>query len=397
MTKKLAALVLFLLLAPRWTHAADLKILVFPLEGTCEGGGEEWLNEGIVYSVTQQLEIHGVEVIGRKARTTLIDNLDLPSGAQLSHASMIRIAQRASADILVMGALSGGRQNLRVSLKTLDLKTLRLSGDMVANGPLATLTQMENELAWMILNNMGLTKSISRQKFQLRTRKTPNQAYSLFIESFGESKESARIDMLLKALEIHRDFQDALLQLSGIFFRKGNCTRALPYLNRMRNNGSGFDADRDFMLGSCYLQDDSIAQSIPLLTNALTSSRTFEKLNNLAVAQLRRGEWGPAWNSLSEAKNLSRGDSTIALNMAIARHLQGNDFAGKNIIEESIRMHSYDGMLYFIQGVLLQAQGDKEKATGAFQKAKLLGIGVEKLQNQAPKNWARIIFDWQPS
>jgi tetratricopeptide (TPR) repeat protein len=165
----------------------------------------------------------------------------------------------------------------------------------------------------------------------------------------------------------------------------------------MRNNGSGFDADRDFMLGSCYLQDDSIAQSIPLLTNALTSSRTFEKLNNLAVAQLRRGEWGPAWNSLSEAKNLSRGDSTIALNMAIARHLQGNDFAGKNIIEESIRMHSYDGMLYFIQGVLLQAQGDKEKATGAFQKAKLLGIGVEKLQNQAPKNWARIIFDWQPS
>lgn len=394
MAKKLAIPVLFLIFTSGLIQASNpIAIIIFPMEGTAGDSGLGWLNEGIAYSVSQQLETRGVKIISRKERVTLVENLDLPPSAYISHASMIRVAQRASADLLVMGRFSGTRQSLRVSLKTLDLKTMRLSGDMVANGPVASLPQMENELAWMVLNNTGLSKSYAREKFQLKTRKTSNQAYALFIESFNEFRENDRLNLLLKAVELNRDFQEALLQLSGFYFRKGICAKAMPYLKRIHSDGS--DPDREFMLGSCYVQEGLMTQAVKSLSEALSYSSSFEALNNLAVAYLHKGEYRQAWNALYEAKKPAHADSTVALNMAIVKHLQGSDGSAKSILEEAIKSHPRDGMLHFLLGFILQTQGEKEKAAAAFNKAGILGIGVEKLQMQAPKNWARLIFDLQ--
>jgi Flp pilus assembly protein TadD len=397
MARNLAIPVLFFFFAAGLVQASEpIKIFVFPLEGTSEEKSLSWLNEGIAYSVSQQLESRGVDVISRKERATVVENLDLPPGAQISHASMIRAAQRASADLLIMGTFSGTRLNLKISLKTLELKTMSLSGDIVANGSVANLPQLENELAWMVLNNAGLAKTATREKFQLKMRKTPNLAYALFIESFSASKENERISLLLKAVESNRDFPDALLELSAIYFRKGNCGTAMPFLKRIQSAGSP-SQDCEFMMGSCYLQEDLTEQAVQSLSHALINSRYYEALNNLAVAYLRKGDYGLALNSLLEAKGLAHGDSTVALNTAIVRHLQGNDWAAKNSLDEAVKAHPRDGMLHFLLGILLQSHGEREKAATAFNKAKLLGIVVEKLQTQAPRSWARLIFDRQSS
>jgi Flp pilus assembly protein TadD len=397
MARHLAIPILILFFAAGLVQASEpTKIIVFPLEGTSKEKSLSWLKEGIAYSVSQQLESRGVEVISRKERATVVENLDLPPGAHISHASMIRAAQRASADLLIMGTFSGTRLNLKISLKTLNLKTLRLSGDIVANGSVADLPQLENELAWMVLNNTGLAKTVTREKFQSKMRKTSNLAYAPFIESLNASKETERISLLFKAVESNREFQDALLELSAIYFRKGNCGTAMPFLKRIHSAGSP-SQDCDFMMGSCYLQEDMTGQAVQSLSRALINSQSYEALNNLAVAYLRKGEYGLAMNSLLEAKNLAHGDSTVALNMAIVRHLQGNDWAAKNSLDEAIKAHPRDGMLHFLLGILLQSQGEKEKAATAFNKAKLLGIVVEKLQMQAPKSWTRLIFDVQSS
>jgi tetratricopeptide (TPR) repeat protein len=396
MARNLAILLLTLFLGNGTGYAFDsIKIIIFPFEGSTKGSSLSWLNEGIAYSIAQQLEVRGVMVLDRKELAALVESIDLPPGAQLSYASMIRAAQRASANLLILGSYTEKRQDLKISAKALDVKTMRLGGNMSANGPLSSLPQMENELAWLILNNSGLEKPLSRDKFQLKTRKAPNQAYASFIESFSASNESKRLQQLLKAVEIYHDFREAHMELGRIYFQKENCFKAMPHLNF--GHGGNVDPGSEFMQGTCYLQEDLLAKAIPSLSHVVASSRSFEALNNLGVAYLRKGEYGFAFTALLEARNFAHSDSTVALNMAILRHLQGNNFAARNVVDEAVKLHPRDGMLQFLMGFLLQAQGEKEKAASAFSKARILGVNVEKLQAEVPKAWTRAIFYMQSS
>jgi Flp pilus assembly protein TadD len=397
MARNLAILFLILFFGNGADSSSDpIRIIIFPFEGSIKETTLPWLNKGIAYSIAQQLEVRGVTVLDPKEVASLVEILDLPPGAQLSHASMIRAAQRASANLLILGSYAGTSRNLKISAKALDLKTMRLSGNMVANGPASSLYQMENELAWLILNSTGLEKSFSRDKFQLKARKAPNHAYALFIESFGASNESSRLTLLLKAVEHYHDFREAHLQLGSIYFQKGNCQKAMPHL-KLGQSEANDDPESEFMRGTCYLQDGLPTKAVQNLSHVVASSRSFEALNNLGIAYMQKGEYGLAFSALLEAKNLAHSDSTVALNLSILRHIQGNDSAARNTAEEALKLRPRDGMLQFLMGFLLQAQGEKEKAASAFSKAKFLGVNVEKLQPEPPKAWTRAIFEMQPA
>ena len=64
------------------------------------------------------------------------------------------------------GEVHGGYQTIVLNQTT--PKALKLSGEMIANGPLSALPQMENELAWLMLTNTGLESADSRKNFQKR-------------------------------------------------------------------------------------------------------------------------------------------------------------------------------------------------------------------------------------
>jgi Flp pilus assembly protein TadD len=394
---RILAMVFLILLGNGAGYATEpsLRLIVFPFEGSTKENSLSWLNEGIAYSIGQQIEVRGVTVLDHKEVASLVESMDLPPGAQLSHASMIRAAQRASASLIILGAYSGTRQNLKITAKTLDMKTLRLSGSMDANGPVTFLPQMENELAWLILNNTGLEKTISREKFQLKTRKAPNQAYAQFIESLSSANENSRLALLLKSVELYHNFREAHQQLGSIYFQKGNCQKAMPHLTLGQSEGND-DPENEFMRGTCYLQDD-LPMAIQTLSHLAASFRTFEVLNNLGIAYIQRADYGLALNALSDARNLARSDSTVARNVAIVRHLQGNDVRARFVVDEALKLHPRDGMLQFLSGFLLQARGEKEKAAVAFSNAKMLGMNVDKLQVETPKAWTQIIFEMQPS
>ncbi len=397
MPKRVAAILIgALLLGTAAAHAADLGLIVFPLDGASARSLPSWLGEGIAVSISEQLNTRGIKVLDRAERVELVESLDLPPGARLSHGSMIRVAQRASADLVIMGTYRGTEKNLRISVRALDMKTLKLSGEMSANGPMSALPQMENELAWLILTNMGLGQATSREKFQERTRKAPNSAYAYYIESFDSASEDDQLHLLLKAIQAYRDYPEAQFRLGHLYFHKGDCGSAIPHLILGRSN-AGTHLESEFMCGTCFIQGDQPLEAIQAFSHILQVSRPFQVLNNLGVAYLRKGDNALALNTLAEARNLAHNDSTVSLNLAIARHLQGNDLAARSIIEEAIKAHPKSGMLQFMLGFLLKAQGESEKAAIATGKAKSLGINVEKLETEDPRTWSRLISSWEPS
>jgi tetratricopeptide (TPR) repeat protein len=389
-----ASLILWVLLLSLFLRTASASepqvIIVFPLDGPASGDTLRWLGEGLAVSLTDELDGPQLRSVNRSDRIKLVESLDLPPGARLSRGSMIRVAQRANADLVVLGAYSGTDKNLRISVRILNVKALKLSGEMAANGPLSALPQMENELAWLIVSNNGIERAASREKFQDRTRKIPNTAYSSYIQSLNTASETEQFHLLLRAVEFYRNFPAAQFRLGRIYFRRGDCGNAIPHL-LLGFNEPGVQPEIDFMRATCLLQGDQLLPAIQAFLQLFQVSRPFEALNNIGVAYLRRGDLSPALNALLEARSSARMDPAVALNLALVQHLQGSDSAARAILEEGCKSNPKNGMLQFLLGFVLRAQGENDRAAAAMGRAKSLGIHVEKLQLEDPKMWSRVL------
>jgi Flp pilus assembly protein TadD len=374
-------------------HAeVPVRAIVSPLDSDTGIGVLAWLGEGIAMSLSEQIESRNLKVIGRDERIRLVESVDLPPGGRISRGSLIRVAQQAKVDLLVMGRFSGTEKSLKIALRVLDLKTLKLSGEMTANGPLSAMPQMENELAWLILTNSGLEKTETREEFQKRMRKVPNAAYSYFIQSLESANKGSQIQSLKRALELCRDFPQAQLRIGQLYFSRKDCDGALPYLVQGRGDGSR-DPESDFMLGTCRAVKYQADQAIPLLAHVVSISRSYEALNNLGVAYLRKGDFASATRALLEAKNLAHSDATASLNFAVVHLIQGSDSAASRVIEDALRLHPKNGMLQFLHSIVLKRLGEEEKSAGAAAKARSFGVNVDAMQNEDPQNWSRILFD----
>jgi tetratricopeptide (TPR) repeat protein len=392
-----AALLLSLCCASRPALSLDsATVLVFPLDGPQNSANLSWLSEGVALSISDQIEGPNVKVIDRSERINLIERADLPPGAQLSRASMIRVAQQTPADLIVIGSFSGTEQDLRISIRVLDVRALKLSGEMAAKGPVSALPQMENDLSWLILNNTGLEKNYTRAKFQERTRKVPNSAYMSYIHSLSAPNENDQLRLLLKSLERYRGFPEAQFLVSRIYFHRGDCRSAMSHLLLARSDESN-QLESEFMRGTCFLQQDLTAEAIQSFSHIMSVSRSLGVLNNAGVAYLRKGDVAQAADVLAEARNLSRSDPNVALNLALVRHIQGNDEGARRILEDTLKSHPKSGMLNFLFGFILKGDGEADKATASLGKAKSLGVNVDKLQTEDPKNWSRLISTWNAS
>jgi Flp pilus assembly protein TadD len=265
---------------------------------------------------------------------------------------------------------------------------------MVANGPLSALPQMENELAWLILINNGFEKSFTREKFQERTRRIPNQAYAFYVRSLETPNDSDQLLLLQNAVQIYRDFPEAQFRLGRAYFHKGDCGSAMPHLGLGRSERNP-SVEIDFMRGTCYLQTDQPLQAVQSFYHLLQTARPYEALNNIGVAYIRKGDMALAATSLVEARSQARSDPTVSLNLALVRHLQGNESAARTLLEEASRTHPDQGMLQFLLSMVLKTEGENEKAAAAAGKARSLGIHLEKIQAEDPIKWSRALSNFE--
>jgi tetratricopeptide (TPR) repeat protein len=373
--------------------AAGTTFLMFPPENQSKVQGLAWIGEGLAIAISEELLVPGVETISWEERARFVESSDLPPNTPLSRASMIRVAQKAAVDQLVFGSCTGTRDNLRIALRVLDLKSLRLSGEIVANGPMSALPQLENELAWVILSDVGLNGALSREDFRARSRTVPNGPYSSFISCLAVSDEAERAKMLLKTVELYRDFPQASFFLGAYYFENGDCVRAIQYLKPAMKSAQSF-LEAEFMLGTCYMKQDKLAEAVQAYNAVVKRCQALEVLNNLGVAYLRRGDYPLAAQNLVEARALAKTDLTVGLNLAILRYLQGDEPAAQAVLEEMVQVHADQGMLQYLYSLALESRGESRKAAVALDQAKKLGVDPEKAKRQDPRSWTQIFPVW---
>jgi Flp pilus assembly protein TadD len=376
--------------------ATPVAYLVFPLESQCKSGSLGWVGEGVALSISEQLRIPGVESLGRDERVSLVEMADLPPNTALSHASMIRVAQQASADRLVMGSYSGGEEDLRIAIRALDLRTMKLSGELSVNGPVKALPQMENEIAWILLDQAGSKGTLSRESFKERTRLIPNTAYAPFIQGLTRLDQEEQVKLLLKAVSIYPAFSEAHYLLGRYYHQQGDCREAIRHLELTGNRRRSYLEDQ-FILGNCYLKENDNSAAIRAFSIILSFTPSAQVLNNSGIASMRGGDYTLAAQNLVEARNLAKGDPTISVNLALVRHLQGNNEAAYALLAESEERHPNRVMVHYLMSLVLQALGNEQRAADMASSAKRDGLDPDKLRLEDPRSCARIFTSWEGS
>jgi tetratricopeptide (TPR) repeat protein len=390
--RRISAVLLFCLTAVPAFADEPLKLLIFPLSGSTEGVGT-WVGEGIALSLSGQLTEAGIRPFSHGEREDLFMENGLPQGAPLSRGSMIFIAEQADADFVVMGSYAESEDSLKLSVRLLDMKTMKQGSEFTVSGSLATLPEMENELAWMVYSSIARTPAVSREQFRERARRAPNSAYASYVESLDVFEENQKLQLLEKAVKEYADFAEARFRIGLILYQKKDYARALPHMEYGRKLQSE-RLQSEFMIGTCRLQLGETARAIEDYTRFLSAARHAAALNNMAVAHVRNGDNVSALRALVEARAQKLDDPSIAINLVIARYLAGNAPSAMEFVKEAVAAYPANGMMYFLSSFLMEEAGDKTRASEDRARAARFGVDVDGLLREKPQTWMRVILNW---
>ena len=384
---------LFFCLALVPAAAGDpLKLLIFSMSGSLKETGA-WAGEGIALSLAIQLTDAGIRPFSRGEMEDLLTENGLPTGETLSRGSMIYVADQADADFVLMGSLVESNDELKISARLLDMKTMKQGNEFTVSGKLPTLPQMENELAWMVYSSIARPPVVSREQFRERARRAPNSAYASYIESLNVFDENQKILLLEKAVREYADFAEARFQIGWHYYLKRDYARALPHLEYGRKLPNE-RLQSEFMIATCRLQLGETAQAIEDYTRLISTIRHTAALNNLSVAHVRKGDNVSALRMLAEARAKERDNPAIAINLAIARYLAGDAKSAINSVEDALKTYSGNGMLYFLSSFLNDESGREAQSAEDRSQAVRFGIDVDKLSREEPRAWMRVILNW---
>src|ERR1039457_2072364 len=120
----------------------------------------DWVGESIAQSVRDSLASEGILVLDREDRLEAYRRLSLRPGAELTHASILKIGESLDASQVVYGyyellpAEPGNAQSkgsLRITARILDLKHTRQGGVYSELGALEDLGSLATHLGWQTL------------------------------------------------------------------------------------------------------------------------------------------------------------------------------------------------------------------------------------------------------
>src|SRR5690242_16550365 len=168
---KRAALILISLLAfsLRASAAATDTIVTMPFENLSGRAEYNWVGESFAAALADLLDKPGLVGVHPDERNVAYKQEGLPPTAILTRATMIKIAERAGANLMIIGTYriegQGRDSSITVTARVIDIREGRLVGKEFNRGaPLLDLQKLQGELAYEILTQRNPSSPYSRER-----------------------------------------------------------------------------------------------------------------------------------------------------------------------------------------------------------------------------------------
>lgn len=305
--------------------------LIFPFENEGTSPRLDWLSEGLEELTIQNLSAAGQQVYTHEGRTSELERFGLPPIAHFSHATMLRIAGDLDADFVLFGKFNSDGTSLAIEARLLRVSPTALSAPVRETGPLASLMELHTTLLWKLLaaNDKGFPLNLAA--FAKLQRPLRLEAFEHYTRGLLANDDDGRLRELRESARLEPEWPAPAFALGQAYFSRRDCDSALPWLARVP--ATNFRAtEATFTTGVCRLllnqpekaEEVFLALQSRLKTAFVAGAELPEILNDLSLAQARRGDTTAAASSLLRALDLDPDEDDYPFNLGLL-YLHGND------------------------------------------------------------------------
>ena len=354
------------------------RILVMPFENVTRESRIFWLGEASAVLLADELIARGADAIAREERRAAFDRLQVPPTATLTDATVIRIGQLVGASQVVVGTLRLDGEVLSMRARNILIDAGRVQLDIVERGAIADLFQIFERLAGALAPQGSRSSPTPVERVR-----PPVAAFENYIKGLLAEVPATAIGYLNAALKVDPQFARPRLALWDVYTEQGDHDRALAAIRRVTSD-SAYHGRARFMAGFSQLHlgrnDDAYATFAALAKERPDAA----VLNNLAIAQFRRGDTSAAQELFKKAADVDATDPDYFFNLGYISWLNRDAAAAIQWLREAVRREPADGEAHFVLGTALSAAGNNAEANREKELARRLSSVYLEWEKRPP-------------
>ncbi|MEW6207951.1 MAG: tetratricopeptide repeat protein [Acidobacteriota bacterium] len=418
----LLSIILMLPLQASASAPATDTIITMPFENLSGRPEYNWIGESFAAQLSDLLDKPGLVAIKPDERNVAYKQEGLPPTAILTRATMIKIAERAGASLVIMGSyrINDERQTekkdeakpeeqtdrkieeqtekkseeqtekkidrtITITARIVNIREGRLVAEFNISGDLLEIQKLQGNLTYEILYKHNQALPFSRDQIITQATEAPIGAFENFIKGTLTRDREARTAFLERAIKDYREFYEkndssgkmnrkylpAIFELGRAHYEAGDYTEAVKQLSLIDEQYPRYD-EAQFYLGVALDANGQTDRALESQQKLASPLPLFEVYNNIGVLMMKKNQFADAISHLKPASDAAPRDTDTLFNLGYAYYLAKDYANAAAVLRKEIERRASDGEAHYILSKSLTALGDTPGAAEASDQAKKL-------------------------
>jgi tetratricopeptide (TPR) repeat protein len=329
--------------------------LVLPFFNHSKSTNLDWIGESIAESVNDSLASSDLLTLDRGDRLEAYRRLSLRAGAEITHASIVKIGQALDASSVIYGSyelLPGlstepankqSKGSLRITARILDLQHMRQGPEFGETGALEDLAAIEVQLGWQALKQLDPQTKLSEQEFVAARPPVRIDAVENYIRGLLAASPEQSSRFFTQAARLDEHYSPPSFQLAKGYWEKKDYKVAAGWFERVARSDPRY-LQAQFFLGLCRYYNGDYAGAEQCFQTVAAEAPLNEVYNDLGAAQARQHKSDAAIASFTKALEGDSADPDYCFNLGFTEW----------------RAAQYDGAITNLRATLERNPSDQE-------------------------------------
>ncbi|MBV9506191.1 MAG: tetratricopeptide repeat protein [Acidobacteriia bacterium] len=307
-------------------------VLALPFFNQSKTPGLDWIGESISEAVNDSLNSEGVLMLGREDRIEVYRRLSLRPGAELTHASIIKIGQALDASSVLFGYYEvlppetdkdQSKGSVRITARLIDLKHMHEGPEFSELGALEDLTSLEVHLSWQALDAVEPKTKRTEEEFVRARPRVRLDAIESYTRGLLAQDPAQQHRLFTQAARLDEHYSPPRFQLGKASWAAKDYQVAAAWLTKVEPSDSHY-FEAQFLLGLCRYYSGDFAgaeQAFQLVAGYFPLNEVY---NDLGAAESRRNNIPAAIANFKKALEGDNADPDYHFNLGYANWRAGN-------------------------------------------------------------------------
>ncbi|HUB80703.1 MAG TPA: tetratricopeptide repeat protein [Bryobacteraceae bacterium] len=302
-------------LALGWSTIHAETLLPLPFFNHSGSPNLDWIGESIAETLRDAMTPEGVLVLDRSDRLEGYRRLSLRDGAELTHASVLKIGQALDASQVVYGSYeTPTKGTLKIAARILDLKGTTQGPEFSESGPLDDLAILEYRLSWDVLHQMHWRSLPSLEDFMQARPPVRLDAVESYIRGLLATSPDQRHLFFTRSARLDPHYSQPCFQLGKSFWNRKDFKIAAGWLERVARSDPHY-LEAQFFLGLCRYNMGNFSGAEECFQAVAAAVPLNEVFDDLGAAQSRLNQWDAALGSFHKALDGDTNDPDYHFNV----------------------------------------------------------------------------------